>query len=752
MSTVKKLFLLFISCLLGLVLLGLGVRQGLRLYAQRQVSGQLSFDAAHLPATRYTTGQFQLAWETRNGGHLVVYHQRQPDRAIWATLPGQGFVAAAQGSETVTDSRGHFFITDRLEHVCADQHITAISSTSAGVVVAGQLACPHGYAPVDYTLTFTAVDSNQLRFSLDLTDRGYNRTFLTYLSDHNEHFFGFGTQYSFFDLKGRRLPIFVGEQGIGRGAQPITTGATIQAGAGGDWHTTYASVPQYITSHLRSLFLETYEYAVFDLRRADRVQIQLFAPRMSGRILYGETPTELITEYTAFAGRMRPLPNWILDGAIVGMQGGTQRVRDVWQMLQQHNTPIAAFWLQDWVGRRQTSFGSQLWWNWELDQNRYPGWHALRADLSSQNIRLMTYINPFLVDASAQPHHQRNLFAEAAEQGFLVKNDAGQPYMIRITDFSAALVDLTNPEAYAWLKQVITQQVITVGASGWMADFGEGLPYDAHLFSGESAARYHNRYPEVWAKLNREVIEETGQSDDMVFFMRAGYTHSPHTTTLFWLGDQLVDWDAHDGIKTAVTGMLSSGMSGFSLQHSDIGGYTAISHPLMNYRRSKELLLRWMELSAFTTIYRTHEGNRPKLNAQFYTDNESLAHFSQFAHVYKAWAFYRQQLVAEAALTGLPVVRHPFIHYPDDPVVYRLSYQQFMVGSEFMVAPVLDPRRTSVTIYLPAGRWVHLWSGTIYGSPDHGVTVTVPAPLGQPGVFYQEGSPVGAQFRANLGL
>jgi alpha-glucosidase len=101
--------------------------------------------------------------------------------------------------------------------------------------------------------------------------------------------------------------------------------------------------------------------------------------------------------------------------------------------------------------------------------------------------------------------------------------------------------------------------------------------------------------------------------------------------------------------------------------------------------------------------------------------------------------------VREAAETGLPVVRHPFIHYPDDPEVYGLEYQ-FMVGSDLMVAPVLDPGEDAVEVYLPAGRWVHLWSGGEYGSPEEGVWETVPAPIGEPAVFYREESEAGRRM------
>jgi sulfoquinovosidase len=167
---------------------------------------------------------------------------------------------------------------------------------------------------------------------------------------------------------------------------------------------------------------------------------------------------------------------------------------------------------------------------------------------------------------------------------------------------------------------------------------------------------------------------------------------------------------------------------------------------LLKYHRSKELLMRWTELAAFTTVFRTHEGNRPKVNHQIYSDEETLRHFSRFAKVYTAWKPYRTELVKEASETGLPVVRHPFVHYPDDPEVLGLDYQ-FMVGRNLMVAPVLDPGEEIVEVYLPTGRWVHLWSGRKYGSLDKGVYETVHAPVGEPTVFYEDSSDVGRWFR-----
>ena len=58
-----------------------------------------------------------------------------------------------------------------------------------------------------------------------------------------------------------------------------------------------------------------------------------------------------------------------------------------------------------------------------------------------------------------------------------------------------------------------------------------------------------------------------------VYFMRSAWTKSPSAVPVFWLGDQLISYDANDGLKSVVTGALSSGLTGQAITHSDIGGY-----------------------------------------------------------------------------------------------------------------------------------------------------------------------------------
>ncbi len=687
-------------------------------------------------------GEF-LVRRLANG--VQVAHKRTPQRILWETAADGNFLAAEKATAEVREfgePEGSFEIRDKVSASYERPVVDSFDSDPTRASLSGRLSGDGGKA--NFQLTFEAISAKHLRFVA--AARGPNgalldRVRLRLASVAGEAFFGFGQQLTFMNQKGNRLPILVQEHGVGRG-RPVVTRLvdTFANGGGRNPYVTEAPAPHFISSRLRSLFLENLEYSEFDLRPADRLEIKVWSGVMTGGIPYGETPLDLIDAYTGYAGRMRPLPDWIHNGAVVAVQGGQQRVEAKLGELRRAAVPLAALWVQDWTGVRTTSAGEQLWWDWRLDEGYYPRWRALVADLEAHGARMLVYVNPFLSNTPGRDA----LFQKARAGGLLVEKRDGSAYLIKNTDFFAGLIDLSNPATRAWIKGVIKDELIgKAKASGWMADFGEALPFDGKLSGGADPAVWHNRFPEEWARVNREAIEEAGRGDDIVFFDRSGFTQSPKFATLFWLGDQMQSWDAYDGIKTAVVGMLSGGVSGFSLSHSDVGGYVSLSlavggRKLPVIARSDELLRRWMELAAFTAVFRTHEGLDPSVAAQFDSNAANTAHLVRFASVYKGLAAYRKQAVAEAAQHGYPVARHPFLHYWDDPNTYDLRYQ-FLLGRDLMAAPVVDKGADSVDVYFPAGdAWIDLWTGAEVGSP--GAWATRPAPLGKPAVFLRKGA------------
>ena len=273
--------------------------------------------------------------------------------------------------------------------------------------------------------------------------------------------------------------------------------------------------------------------------------------------------------------------------------------------------------------------------------------------------------------------------------------------------------------------------MLGIGMGGWMADFGEYLPMDCVLYNGESPELWHNRWPAIWAKLNREAVEECGVQDDVFFFTRAGHTGTIKESAMMWTGDQHVDWSVDDGMPSVIPATLSLAMSGYGLTHSDIGGYTTFQ----KMKRSKELLMRWEEMNAFSPLMRSHEGNQPVNNVQFADDAELLAQLARTTKMHAALKPYLKKCVAENAERGIPVMRPVFYHY-DEPEAYKES-TEYLLGRDILVAPVLKEGAVSRTVYLPKDNWVNIFTGQQY----YGGTVEVKAPIGQPPVFVRKDSP-----------
>jgi len=148
--------------------------------------------------------------------------------------------------------------------------------------------------------------------------------------------------------------------------------------------------------------------------------------------------------------------------------------------------------------------------------------------------------------------------------------------------------------------------------------------------------------------------------------MRAGSTLSPGATSLYWMGDQLPTLDRYDGLHSALIGLLNGGMSGFSLGHSDIGGYTSLNDTehLIEYRRDEEVLKRWIEMSAFSdAVFRTHPSNNPAFNAQIWDNEEIAGFFAKFAKVFVDLGDYRLGLMKESENLGIPITRSLMLEF-----------------------------------------------------------------------------------------
>jgi len=299
-----------------------------------------------------------------------------------------------------------------------------------------------------------------------------------------------------------------------------------------------------------------------------------------------------------------------------------------------------------------------------------------------------------------------------------------------ISEFTIGMLDLTHAEAREWYKGLIRDNLLGLGLRGWMADYGEDVTADLVFADGRGGAALHNAFPRLWAQLNREAVEEAGLAEETLVFHRSGAYGQNRWYNNQWGGDQLVGWDEDDGFPGAVTGGLSACLSGIQYYHSDAGGYTTLGW----YKRSGELLARWTEANIFTPVLRSHEGNRPWVNVQPWTDEESIRHFVRCTRLRAALAPYLKHVSAEAQRSGIGMLRPLCLKSPGPRTANRKD--AWYLGEDMLVFPVLRKGLGRMRVEIPEGEWAHLWSGRLHGPGTH----TLDCPIGQPPVFTRLGS------------
>lgn len=637
--------------------------------------------------------------------------------------PGITHFWVGHGEATYEMSRGRFKFTENAGGKTR-LNLTVYRLTETGAELE---FCSHDGLTA-YTVVLTAAGERlDVHFEPLRGAEGINRLYMHVPASRGEHIYGCGEVFTHLDLRGQKVRVWVAEHInissiLSKLVRERVRGKDPEHRDAFDEYETYYSQPTFISSRRFYMHADTTGYCMFNFTH-ERVHELEFREIADLHFGFAADFPALMENLSELLGRQPELPDWVYDGAILGIQGGTKTLTDKLTTADAFGTKVAGVWCQDWEGRRVTAFGKQLMWNWVWDSELYPGLPEKLKELHEKGVRFLGYVNPFLAI-------EKELYAYAAERGYCVKDREGNDYLVKITTFPAAMVDLTNPEAYDWLKGVIKENMIAFGLDGWMADFGEYLPTDAVLFSGEDPELVHCTWPALWAKLNREAIEESGKLGEVFFFTRAGHTGSVKYSTMMWNGDQHVDWSRDYGLGSVITGTLALAASGFGLCHSDIGGYTTFP-PLM---RSEELFIRWAEMCAFSPLMRGHEGNRPDDNAQF---DASAATLIYHAKMSRAHAMLKPYLKAMARLNsekGLAVMRPLFFSY-DEPRAYTED-TEYLLGGDLLVAPVLREGMDRRRVWLPQDNWVHLWTGIEY----KGGSRLVSAPFGCPPVFYRRDS------------
>lgn len=662
--------------------------------------------------------------EIKSDDNVLVYNSGQLSyngRILLTANETEPFLFLGKGKETMDMYRGNFDISDYV-----NERLPLFIKNV--IKFANGFLFDLGLNDQVMAKMKATISSGRLELSFATMDSRWNRLWLRIAANKQEKVYGCGEQMSYLNLRGKHFPLWTSEPGVGRNKKTLETFyADTKDRAGGDYYTTNFPEPTFITTEKYYCHTTSYHYADFDFSQDDFFELQYWG--IPEKIIFetGDSYKQLVTKLNALLGRQPKLPDWTNNGAILGLQGGTDRVQKIYHKMKDHGVKISGLWCQDWEGTQTTSFGKRNYWEWKYQDKLYPNLPKQIKAWDKEGVKFLSYINPYVVNTS-------DMFKEADKKGYFAKKQGDDStYLVDFGEFYCGIVDFTNPKAFDWFKEVIKNNLIKVGCAGWMADFGEYLPVDVELYDHSDPKQAHNKWPMLWAKCNYDALKETGNLGKIAYFMRAGAAGSQKYCVLLWCGDQSVNWSLDDGLASTIPAALSAGLTGCGLDHVDIGGYTS----QYGIFRTKELFMRWAEMGSFLPVMRTHEGNRPKENFQVYDDDEAIDHFARCTDIFTDLTPYRNAIVETNAQEGIPVQRPLFMEFENDQKAYDIKYE-YMFGPDLLVAPVYEEGKSMWNVYLPQTEsWIDLWTGKEYSG---GQSYEVPAPLGQTPVFYRKDS------------
>ena len=174
--------------------------------------------------------------------------------------------------------------------------------------------------------------------------------------------------------------------------------------------------------------------------------------------------------------------------------------------------------------------------------------------------------------------------------------------------------------------------------------------------------------------------------------------------------------------------LCNLGLSGVAFVGADIGGFAGNATP--------ELFARWMQVGMLYPLMRGHSmiGTKRHEPWEFGQEVEDICR--KYIELRYQLLAYFYSLFWQAASSGEPVLRPLIYHYPNDVKTYEI-YDQVLIGSDLMAAPIYRPGVENRLVYLPSGTWYDWWNKTLYQGSQN---ILVDAPLEKMPLFIRAGA------------
>ncbi|HKQ52321.1 MAG TPA: TIM-barrel domain-containing protein [Pyrinomonadaceae bacterium] len=557
----------------------------------------------------------------------------------------------------------------------------------------------------------------------------------------DEHFYGLGEKAAHLD---KRRGYFVNwnsdTPGYTEGKDPI-----------------YQTIPFYFGLErglAYGIFFDNSYRSYFDFGRSSQRYAAFGAEggELNYYFFYGPSMKKILTRYTELTGRIQLPPLWAL---------GHQQSRwsyypdtlaeEVVRQYRERDLPLDVLHLDIDYMQQYRVF------TW--DTSRFPDPKGFTERLARQGVKVVTIVDPGVKyqppekdarDAAtgnpelAPQDQSYYVFNQGVEKDYFQKRKGGKLFVPRVWPGESVFTDFTLPEARRWWGD-LHRAYLDNGVDGIWNDMNEPSDFvdqtgknqlDVVSFDeGEKTthAKNRNTFALLMSRATYEGLERLAPDKRPYVITRAAYAGIQRYSTM-WIGDTNSTWDA---LALSVPMYQSLGLSGETFVGGDVGGFIG--------RGTGELLVRSYQVSFLVPFFRNHKvidgyDQEPWRFGKYYED--IIRKYLKLRYRLLPFLYTRLE---EAHRTGLPLFRPLVLNYQTDSNTLNLD-DQFIVGDDLLVAPVLEHNQTSRMVYLPEGVWYDYWTGKRYAGET---MIRVDAPLEVTPMFIRGGSiiPEGPEMR-----
>lgn len=438
--------------------------------------------------------------------------------------------------------------------------------------------------------------------------------------------------------------------------------------------------------------------------------------------IYGPEVKNVVERYTKLTGTM-PLPQlWTLGYQQCRWSyGSEERLMEIANNFRAKGIPCDTLYLDiDYMDGYRV-------FTWNNERFKNPD--TMIKKLNSMGFKVVTIIDPGVkVDKGYK------IYDEGLENGYFAKDNQGIVYRNEVWPGDAVYPDFLNSKTRKWWAA--NQKIMTdTGVSGIWNDMNEPASFrgplpDDVMFNNDGIPvqhkEAHNVYAHFMAKATYDGLKkETGKRPFIV--TRAAYAGTQKYSTV-WTGDNQSTWEH---LRMSIPMLMNLGLSGMGFCGTDVGGF--------GHDCSAELLSRWVQVGAFTPLFRNHAAMGTRDQEPWAFDEATEAINRKYIRLRYKLLPYIYDMMWQCNKTGAPLLRPLLFNYQNDKETYELNYE-FMCGDNILVAPVVEQGAKIKTVYLPKGdSWVDYWTGEEH---DGGQYIIKAAPIDTCPIFIKGGSVV----------